>query len=310
MNNLPPVSIFIVTYLDSPERGEILNRVCEVALDQCYPNFEVIVSENPGPVLARDALATITDKRLKIVMSEENSGCYGNLNRCLDLCSYDIIKPLCDDDLIHPDFLTHTVPLVDDDTLVVVGAEKYEVGKEPVTLGQRIAGPLETDIRQAGYGFDVWSLPHDPFPSATLFTRKLFRHLGGYDCKTPYVSDWDFFIEACLNCKVLHIPHTLCHGGVWEGSNTETKVGTPFFFPVEGLYTKFRIYHCKPLPKVERSRLLRMLFKEFSHQCQRFLKHAFRRSYRLGYIDYVQQFFRLLVNGRTMFLTRPTDRRS
>ena len=78
----------------------MLLRTCEVALEQNYPDFEVVVSDNGGEFSAEGALASIDDPRLKIYRNEENVGFSGNMNRCLELCQYDIIKPCCDDDLI------------------------------------------------------------------------------------------------------------------------------------------------------------------------------------------------------------------
>jgi len=309
MIDQPSVSIFIVTRLSSAERCDILRLTCEAALAQRYRNFEVVVSENPGDFRAEDALSSIQDERLTVVRNEEDRGFNGNINRCLELCSYDIIKPICDDDLIHPDFLSHTVPLVDDDTLVVTGAEKYNIGCCPADMSQQAEGPFEIEIRPAGYGADIWSLNYPPFPSAMLFTRKLFSDLGRYD-EASITADWDFFIEACLYHKIAYINHTLCHGGVWGGSLTEILMDQPFFFPLGGLYTRFRVYHCKPLSAKERRNLLRILLKEFFLQTLRPLKHPFRRTYWAGYSDYAGCFFRLWRTGKKAFAARSDVGRS
>ena len=112
MKTLPPVSIFITTYLDSAERGRVLKTTCENALQQNYPEFEVVVSDNAGPYSAEQALVEITDPRLSIIRNDENLGQIGNTNLCLDRCKHDVIKVNCDDDLLHPDCLMLTVPFV------------------------------------------------------------------------------------------------------------------------------------------------------------------------------------------------------
>ncbi len=304
MNYEPPVSIFIVTYLSSEERCAVLKRTCEGALTQRYSNFEVVVSDNGGSYSAHDALASLNDPRLKIYGHAENVGFTGNMNRCLEHCSHNIIKPICDDDLIHPDFLKLTVPLIDDETLVVVDVEKYLVGRDPAFAA--IAESPDATVRAAGYGRDIWALPYAAscIPSATLFTRKLFRSLGGYDRQT-IISDWDFFIEVGLHRRIVHLPQTLCFVGVWAGSLTEEMQEKPFFFPLEGLYTKFRVYHCKNMVAGDRSELLRMLLRELFFEMLRPLKHLHRRGYREGACDYIKRFFQLLRQDQAAFTSRP-----
>jgi len=304
MKNQPAVSIYIVTYLNSEERGQILKRTCEAALAQRYPEFEVVVSDNHSDFSVRTALESINDPRLKVCENEENAGFTGNMNRCLKHCSYNIIKPLCDDDLIHPDFLACTVPLMDDDLLVVADVEKYRIGQEPESLSVAVEAPPDNEVRESGYGLDMWDLPYsaDCIPSATLFSRSLFERLGGYDSNTV-ISDWDFFIEVCLHGRVTHVAKTLCFVGVWAGSLTEEMEGSPFFFPLEGLYTKFRVYHHKALPPADRRALRRMLFCELVVQTLRALKQIGNKAYRTGFRDYRRRFFQLL-HGKKINLAR------
>lgn len=306
MMNIKPVSIYIITRMNSKDRGEILRHTCEVALKQDYPDFEVVVSDNGGPYSALDALDTLRDVRLKIFRHDENTGFSGNMNRCLEHCSHDIIKPLCDDDLLHPDFLRHTVPYVDDQTLVLSDMRKYDVGIDPEALWQPVNSPIETDRRTAGYGADIWSLNYHVSPSAILYTRKLFDSLGGIISKSM-TADWDFLVEVCMYKNVVRVQKELCFGGVWTGSLTKKMDRRPFFFPTEGLETFFRVYHCKPLPQPDRRKLSRMLFRNLFLQCLRVLKHPFSQPYWSGFIFYVRRFFRMWGNGKSSFAPRPND---
>ena len=294
MTRLPPVSIYIVTYLTSDQRCQVLRDTCEWALAQRYPDFEVVVSDNGGSHSAEEALESIDDPRLKVFSNKENEGFTGNINRCLKYCSYDIIKPMCDDDLIHVDFLSHTVPLIDDNTLVVVDVEKFTIGKDPLEIEGRIEPPLTVNERLPGYGRDMWRIPYSSssIPSAILFTRKLYQRLGGYDSMTVN-SDLDFFIEACLCNRIVHVGHILCYVGIWEGSLTEEMLEKPFFYPYEKLYTKFRILHCVSLSRAE-DRWLRMhLLKELLWQSLRPLKHINEARYREGCREFYQRFCKL-----------------
>ena len=308
METSKPVSIHVVTYLGSEERGGILRETCKSALAQRYPDFEVVVSDNGGAFSAAEALKDLKDDRLKIRTNATNAGFTGNINRCLEHCSHDIIKLMCDDDLIHPDFLAQTVPLVDDGTLVVVDVEKYLIGQPPESIGVQLFEQSPFTARAPGYDRGLWTIPckSSSIPSATIFTRALFERLGGFDAAT-ITSDMDFFMEACLHGRLIHVRKTLCYVGVWGGSLTEEMVSRPYFFPHEALYTKFRVYHCKGLGFADRMRLLGMLFREAFVQGLRVFKNFRNPLYRMGYRNYLARFFDLLRRPAREFGDRPCN---
>jgi glycosyltransferase involved in cell wall biosynthesis len=303
MQKHPYVSIYIITYLNTAERGEVLRKTCEWVLRQNYPNFEVVVSDNGSPYSAVDALSGINDPRLKVCVNEENVGFTGNINRCLEHCSYDIIKPLCDDDLIHKDFLSITVPYVDDDSLVVVDVENFVFGNEPQCVKETVVDPPGIERRKAGYGKDMWDLSyHDScIPSATLFTRKLFRDLGGFNHDT-LLSDWDFLASACLEKSIVHVGFPLCYVGVWEEAETFVKLrDEPYFFAHEGLYTKFRTLHCCGLGTTRWLWLWMHISREVLLNCLIPIKHPFSHVHHTGCARYVGRYFQLLFSGKSSF---------
>jgi glycosyltransferase involved in cell wall biosynthesis len=308
MNEYPPVSVYIVTYLTSEERCDVLRQTCRDVLALRYPEFEVVVSDNGGAHTAKDALRSLDDPRLKVFENESNEGFTGNINRCIKYCAHDIIKLMCDDDLIHPDFLSQTVPLIDDHTLVVAAVEKYVLGQAPKVINQVYTDPPPCEIREAGYDRQMWTLPYmaSCIPSATLFKRSLFRELGGYD-KNTITSDWDFFIEACLYANVIHVQAKLCFVGVWEGSLTEEMMGTPYFYPSESLYTKFRILRLKQLSLGDRAGILCMIMKDILWQGLRIVKHVTSKVYWVGYGDYLSRHFRFIFRNKQQFAGRPKD---
>ena len=300
------VSIFIVTYMGSEDRGDILRRTCEMALAQNYPDFEVVVSDNAGPYPAAEALKSISDPRLKVVTNTENVGFAGNANRCVELCSNNIIKLLCDDDLLHPDFLSVMVPYVDDETLVVCDVRKFEIGHDPEEMTVPLSEASSIWKRPGGYGGDMWSLSCTPssIPSATLFTKKLFSELGKYDSKT-ITADWDFFIENCLYHNLVHVRHTLCFVGVWPGSLTEEMLDRPYFYPMQGLYTKIRVYRLKALPFGKRLIFACSLHYRCLLQTLRLFRHPFSKAYREGYAEYRKRFQSLMRQPVSEFGARP-----
>jgi glycosyltransferase involved in cell wall biosynthesis len=309
MINQPPVSVYVITYLTSEERCDILRRTCTDLLALRYPDFEVVVSDNGGTISAEDALSAIEDARLKVFLNDANEGFTGNINRCVKYCSHDIIKPMCDDDLVHPDFLTQTVPLVDDETLVMVDVQKYPMGSPPTLVKQRLADSPDFEARPPGYDKKMWHLSYKSscIPSAIIFTRKFFSRLGGYDPETA-TSDLDFLMEACLHGRVVHVKRKLCFVAVWPGCITEEELAiNPYYFVHAALYTKLRIYHCKKLRALERTGLLLMLYRDCLVQGSRVLKHMGNPNYHNGYKRFVKEFIRLLRQRPGDFKSRPCD---
>lgn len=287
----PGVSIFIVTFLDSEDRCRILEATCRNALEQRYPNFEVVVSDNAGTSSAEEALASITDPRLKIFRNEQNLGMAGNMNLCIERCKYDIIKMNCDDDLLHPDFLTVTVPWVDDETLVITDMEKYVIGTYPQGMDRVVSKAPSTITREPGYRQDFWKITYDALPGDTLFTKKLHISLGGYKSGSG-VCDWDFAVRARLRKKILNVKAVLCFQGVWDSSLTEQMLKTkPYFFQKAGLFTKFNILRHESLRLHNRVQLYWVLFCELLFAIFRLLKNVHRPEYRDGLKSYCSSLF-------------------
>lgn len=307
MENVPPVSIYIITYLTSEARCAVLRRTCEVALEQDYPEFEVVVSDNGGEFSAVDALESIQDSRLKVHRFEENVGFAGNMNRCMELCRHDIIKPCCDDDLIHKHFLRSTLPFLEDDTLVIVDREKFPFGQEPDGLTAPVLADPVVELRAPGYGQDIWKLPYEPWIAAMLFTRNFFHDIGGFDRKT-ITADWDFIVDVAIHRPIRHVKSPLCFIGEWPESLTVSMQQTnPYFYPHSELYTYFRVLKNKSLSAEQKREIKGMLFKGFVLQSLRPLRHPLNKPHWKGYHKYFSRYMELLQWKCNDFSSRPGD---
>lgn len=303
MDNQPPVSIFITTYLDSEERGKVLRATCENALAQNYDSFEVVVSDNGGSYAAEKALSDIADDRLRVFRNSENLGQAGNSNMCMERCRYDIIKVNCDDDLLHPDCLKATVPYVDDDTYVVVEKGAYIIGEEPESLAQELP-EFDVEVRQPGYDSSIWGFTHVCLPGCCLFTRRFFAELGGYDERTR-IFDFDFLIECRLRKKVAYLQYPLCLMGSWEGSLSQQMMQSrPYFFTIEGLYPRFRLLKCKNLGFKNNIGLAFLMLRMFITESLRVPRHLLNKKYWFGYGDYLAALWKHIRMPREMYTAR------
>lgn len=308
MESLPPVSIYITTYLNSAERGEVLKATCRNALAQNYPHFEVVVSDNAGSYPAEKALAGIDDSRLRVVRNEENLGQAGNSNKCLEYCRHDIIKVNCDDDLLHPDCLRVTVPYVNDETYVVTDKVFYTIGKIPAGLEEPLPAVLNVETRAPGYRKDFWGYEHVSLPGCCLFTKNLFRALGRFDNNT-LLFDYDFLLEARLRRNVVFVRHPLCFMGEWESSlSSQMLQSRPFFFPTGQLYTKFRLLKRGGLKFGDRMGLSFRLLRHFLWESIRVPRYFWKQKYWTGYTDYVRQLLKYMFMAPDRFDFRAGSR--
>jgi glycosyltransferase involved in cell wall biosynthesis len=98
----PLVSILIPTR----NRPHYFEQALKSALDQTYPNIEIIICDNSDD----DQICKIVEKykllprrtKIKYVRNENNIGPIANQHKCFDLSKGEYINYLMDDDLFHP----------------------------------------------------------------------------------------------------------------------------------------------------------------------------------------------------------------
>jgi glycosyltransferase involved in cell wall biosynthesis len=106
---MPRVTIFIPTY----NRARWLGRSIESALAQTYPDFTLVVSDNASTDETRDVVAAFDDPRLSYVRLDEHIGLNDHFNRCYGLAATEYMFLIPDDDVMLPDALERTIPVLD-----------------------------------------------------------------------------------------------------------------------------------------------------------------------------------------------------
>ncbi|MEH1912103.1 glycosyltransferase [Nostoc sp.] len=126
---LPLVSIFIPTY----NRKNLLIPCIESALAQTFTDFELVIVDNASTDGAWEICQAYAakDSRIRIFRNETNIGPGFNGLRCLMECKGYYAKVLFSDDLISPDFLEKTLPLIENNPYVGFVFTGAEIGPEP-----------------------------------------------------------------------------------------------------------------------------------------------------------------------------------
>ncbi len=96
------VSIGIPTY---NRANRYLKECIQSAVNQTYPEIEIIVSDNCSGDNTAGLVAGIGDPRIRYFRHEKNIGANNNFNYCLEQAAGDYFLLLHDDDLIDNDFV-------------------------------------------------------------------------------------------------------------------------------------------------------------------------------------------------------------
>lgn len=213
---IPLISVCIPTY----ERGDVLEQAINSVLNQTCENFELVISDNAsGSYDIYERLKSYNDKRIKIIRQNTNIGMVKNFNACISQSSGHIIKPLCDDDLLHPECLNFIVENLLHDSnyqMVVVEGLAVNVINQPpwpviTSISQhKVQKGVRKDTLQGGA----------VTPTHVAFTRKLWSEIGPYNDSLKWSFDWDFIVRATSNNDILLLSTPLCVFRLWDGSST------------------------------------------------------------------------------------------
>lgn len=98
-SRLPLVSILIPAY-----NPRFLDAALRSALDQTYPNTEIVVcNDNPGSDVGEIVERFQGEREIRYYEQEKNLGAVANYIRCFGLAEGEYVKYLNDDDILHPD---------------------------------------------------------------------------------------------------------------------------------------------------------------------------------------------------------------
>lgn len=116
--NQPCVSIGLPVY-----NGENhLKEAIESLLAQSFQDFELIISDNASTDKTSEICQVYAqqDSRIRYVRNPQNLRASRNFNQCFEIAWGKYFQWVAHDDILHPDFLAKTVPVMDQDPSVVL----------------------------------------------------------------------------------------------------------------------------------------------------------------------------------------------
>jgi glycosyltransferase involved in cell wall biosynthesis len=220
----PLVSILIPTF----NRADYLGEAIDSALAQTYQNIEIIVHDDASTDGTPELLKKYSDKRLKIIRTEDNHGMLGGWNYIVTKARGEYIKFLASDDLLEPTCVEELVSaaIKHPSAAVITCQRKFIDGqgkvvkkmgfatKNTVVDGKSHAHWILTTLRENKIGE----------PTAVLYPTKLVKKAGKYDATFSQFADFEYWIRLLEFGDLVYIHKPLCSFRTHAGSNTSAAI--------------------------------------------------------------------------------------
>lgn len=218
MTTNPKVSICIPTYSHAP----YLLFAVKSALAQDYDNVEVVISDDSSTGEARECLASITDRRLRVVRPDRHLAMAENWGFCVSHCQGEYFNLLSNDDVLFPSYarqLAATLNACPDVAFAYCAAQLIDENGQMVGVERHIGGSFVRKgsdeimrfIRGAGC---VWS--------SVMIRRDCYERAGGFG-KWRIVGDWDLELRLLQTGDVAYCDEVLVQYRAWTTPERESR---------------------------------------------------------------------------------------
>jgi glycosyltransferase involved in cell wall biosynthesis len=185
MTITPLVSVIIPTR----DRPALAARAVRSALEQTYPNQEIVVVDDGSDVPLALPRHLVADRRVRTIRLEASVGAGGARNAGVQASTGPLLAFLDDDDRWRPRKIERQVQTLgrcDERTAAVESGYELWVG---TCLVERYLPSPDRDLRKA-------LLVHAHMqPSTVLLRRSAFTRLGGFDPSLLRAEDWDLWLR-------------------------------------------------------------------------------------------------------------------
>lgn len=204
----PFVSVIIPTY----NHVHFLSEAINSAIDQTYPNVEIIVVDDGSTDNTAEIVAAFGDKVHYIW--QENSGLSAARNTGILAAGGDIISLLDADDLYEPDFISTLATVLQvNKEIDGVYCQAQTVDEDSLPLPQVIGKVVDPDHLQSAL------LKGGFFPPLCMFAYKYcYEDLGLFDKAFQGAADWDMWLRMSANYRIIGMDKVLAKYRVVQNS--------------------------------------------------------------------------------------------
>jgi glycosyltransferase involved in cell wall biosynthesis len=192
MNDLAKISVVVATL----NRADYLKRLLDGLLREDYPNMEIVVDDGASTDGTVDLLKSYGPKVRWI--SEPDAGEYFAVNKAIAMASGEIIKPICDDDLLRPGALKYGAEYLRDHPDVDIVFGRMVVWDARTPNGEPLPVWESPQAEHSQLKLRNWLRGTEGgFMAAAFLRKRVFDLLGPFE--TKYVcGDTEFLVRAAF----------------------------------------------------------------------------------------------------------------
>lgn len=180
------LSIIIPTFNSSA----VLNRALDSIVSQTFIDWEVLIMDGKSTDNTIEVAQSYNDSRI-LIYSESDNGIYDAMNKGIRKSSGEWLYFLGSDDyLLTPNVLTMVFNQIDNWYDIIYGD---------------VQSPVLPELYRGAWSID--KLYANRCHQAIFYRRNLFRKIGLYNLKYPYLADFEFNLRWFLN---KHINNEYC----------------------------------------------------------------------------------------------------
>lgn len=204
MNSLPLVSLVIPAF-----NSRFFERTLNSAVSQSYGHLEIIVCDDSRDNVIEDIVASVSEETgvaVRYVRNPRTLGFVGNLKACLDQAQGELIKFLCDDDLLYSACIEQQAYEMRHAEVSLAVAQRLLWDANDIILPPRLENTSLTPVSGLLKGDDVLSI-FEKFPVNVLggFSCALFRRADVVELLPAlteegacFTATLDFALYVCL----------------------------------------------------------------------------------------------------------------
>lgn len=238
--SLPLVSILIPTY----NGEEFLAKAIKSALNQTYPNLEIIVSDD-GSSDATIKIAESFQHQSSIpyrIITHSNYGLVKNLNFCIQEAQGKYIKFIFQDDWLEANCIEKMVNLAEQDPEIGLVFSPRQVvihpnSKSDPNCQSAYNGAINlhqkwSQLKSIQFGQDLLSDPNCLIsglnkigePTTVLILKEVFEKLGGFDPNLQQLLDVDMWWRIMGHYKIAFIDQALSSLLIHKDQQTQVNI--------------------------------------------------------------------------------------
>ena len=205
----PQISICIPTY-----NGEkFIARTIQSVLDQTFSNFEIIVSDDGSTDKTLEIVRSFNDSRIVRIDSLAKVGAEANWNNSVANARADLVKFVCQDDLLYRQCLQTEFEAmslsVNQDVAFCFSLRDFVTPKNRFIKGRRIANSDQKKLSKTQMLRKIVRSGGNPIgePMAVTFRKSAFERAGKFH--GDYVIDLNMWVGLLEIGSALFIPSRL-----------------------------------------------------------------------------------------------------